>query len=122
MLHHLTKSIKISFIDDDGTRYEGEVQLRKTGKGKTRIVSSKTRDAPKSKHAKEPRSIMDYLLLLKSQGFFKSPRSRQDILKKLATMNQHYEGNSLDSPLRRAFKSKKLGRISKKGIYMYVAR
>ncbi|HEV2193375.1 MAG TPA: hypothetical protein VGR54_07155 [Nitrosopumilaceae archaeon] len=74
------------------------------------------------KNDEEPASIMDHLLLLKNQGFFDTPRSRKDIVQKLASMKKFYEPTSLDSPLNRAFTSKKLGRISKNGLYLYVSR
>ena len=121
MLYHFTKIIKISLVDDDGIQYE-VVQLKKTAKGKTRITPTSTKSSQKIKHVKEPKSIMDHLMLLKTKGFFNVPRSRQNILKKLASMNKHYDAKSIDDPLRRAFKSKKLGRVSKKGLYWYVSR
>lgn len=115
--------VKISVVDDDGNIYEGVSHLLKMNKSKKSkiVISAKKTDVKKQK-IKEPASIMDFLILLKDQGFFDTPRSRKDILQKLATMKKYYEPTSLDSPLNRAFNSKKLGRISKNGLYLYVNR
>ena len=114
--------IKISLIDDDGNLYEGVVQLKKKGKDKNRIIPVDTKKWAAKKTIKQPKSIMDFLMLLKAKGFFNTPKSRKDIVSGLAKINKHYESTSIDEPLRRAFKSKKLGRISKKGLYLYVSR
>ena len=114
--------IKISLIDDDRNLYEGTVQLKKKGKGKNRIIPVDTKKWAAKKTIEQPNSIMDFLMLLKTKGFFNTPKSRKDIVNGLAKINKHYDPDSIDDPLRRAFKSKKLGRISKKGIYLYVSR
>lgn len=112
--------ITIFLEDDEGNKYEGVVKFKKSKKNTGDAIPITVQK--KSSNIKNPRSIMDFLIVLKKQGFFKTPRTRKDILERLSSMNQHYDGTSLDSPLNRAFKSKKLGRISKKGLYMYVSR
>ena len=68
------------------------------------------------------KSILDLLIELKREGFFRQPRYLRDIVDKLASRGYHYQPSSLTEPLRRAVRNRILGRIKKKGKWAYVER
>jgi len=55
-------------------------------------------------------SIMDLIIEVKNEGFFDTPRFREDIAQKFAELGHFYEVRSIDSPLLRALKKRILGR------------
>lgn len=67
-------------------------------------------------------SITDLILELKSEGFFKEPRSVKDIIEILASRGRHYPTSSLTWPLQHAVRTRVLGRIKKDKIWAYVDR
>lgn len=68
------------------------------------------------------KSILDLLIELKNEGFFKQPKYLKDIVDKLASRGYHYQSSSLTNPLQRAVRNRILGRIKKKGKWAYVER
>jgi len=67
-------------------------------------------------------SIRDLLIDLKSESFFKQPRSRNDIVKKLRQGGFHYNADSLNPTLQRMLRKKELGRVGPPRKFRYVKR
>jgi len=59
---------------------------------------------------------------LKKRGFFKNPRSRDEIVKKLAQDGYRYNPDSLNSTLQKIVQKKILGRIGENRNWRYVNR
>ena len=72
--------------------------------------------------ATKPTSIMSLFMELKEDGFFDKPKFLKEIVNELARRGFHYQRTSLTEPLRRALRSKKLGRVGKAGKWQYVSR
>lgn len=106
---------KIQITDDTGEIFEGETNLIKVATNKNKNTAIKIRPHKES-------SITDYLLSLKSEGFFRTPRSLKDIINKLADKNRHYMPQSLTYSLLDAVKKGRLGRIKKNKKWAYVER
>lgn len=66
--------------------------------------------------------IIDLIVEVKKEGFFDKPRFRDDIVKKFEELGQIYAGDSLNSPLSKALKSRILGRKKIDGKWGYVKR
>jgi len=71
---------------------------------------------------KDKTTIMDLFIELKKESFFDKPRFRDDIVKKLEEMGHIYSGDSLNSRLIKAVKSRILGRKRIDGKWGYVKR
>ncbi len=68
-------------------------------------------------------SITDHLVELTKQGFFDKPKEANAIKGKLAELGYHYAGSSLTDPLKRAVRSKLLGRLkTNEGVWGYAKR
>lgn len=80
------------------------------------------KEKPVRKLVSRKKSILDLLIELKREGFFKQPRYLRDIVDKLASRGYHYQSSSLTEPLRRAVRNRVLGRIKKKRKWAYVER
>jgi len=67
-------------------------------------------------------SIIDLIIEVREEGFFDKPRFRDDIVKKFEELGHIYGGDSLNSPLSKALKSRILGRKKINGKWGYVKR
>jgi len=63
-----------------------------------------------------------YLLEMKDDGFFSTPKTLKEIIQELARLGHYYKSTSITNPLQRLIQQKKLGRIGKKGKWQYVSR
>jgi len=70
----------------------------------------------------KPDSVFDYLMELKTEGFFDKPKFLKDIVYELARRGYHYKSTSLTNPILRVLRQKKLGRVGKPGKWQYVKR
>jgi len=66
--------------------------------------------------------IEDLLIEIKEDGFFDKPKFRDDVVKKLEELGYIYSSDSLNGPLLRSVKSRKLGRKKVNGKWGYVKR
>jgi hypothetical protein len=90
-----------------------EIRLKKL-EGRTKSV--------KNTKNKKASSIMDYIMEMKDDSFFKNPKLLKDIINELGRSGHHYNASSLTEPLQRAVRQKKLGRVGQKGKWQYVSR
>jgi len=67
-------------------------------------------------------TITEQFLELKSEGFFDEPKTRNEIVGRLAQNGYHYEPDSLNSPLQKATRGKILGRVKKGKTWAYCRR
>jgi len=86
------------------SKLEGEDKMEETGNPK--IASS----------------ITGYLLEMKDDGFFDTPKQLKEIIQELARLGHYYKSSSVTNPIQRLIQQKKLGRIGKKGKWEYVSR
>lgn len=111
--------IKISLTDDDGTEFEGEIDLQpKTTSGK------KFNKKPRRPNISNFNGVVGGIELLISQGFFKLPKTVKEITEKLSKEGYYYQNNIVDRSLRREFYTNKkiLTRIRKNDLWHYVLR
>ena len=71
---------------------------------------------------RKPKSIMDFLMELKNDGFFTKPKLLKEIKTELSRRGHHYKTQSLTEPLQRAVRQRKLGRIGEEKKWQYVRR
>jgi len=71
---------------------------------------------------KKSTSVFDFLMELKTEGFFDKPRLLKEIVQELARRGYHFRSTSLTNPIQRALRQKKLGRVGKQGKWQYVKR
>jgi hypothetical protein len=83
---------------------------------------AKLEGLPQEKIKITKESITDLILELKSEGFFKEPRTAKEIVDILASKGRHYPPNSLTWPLQHAVRTRMLGRLKKEKKWAYVAR
>ncbi len=67
-------------------------------------------------------SISGLILDLKSKNFFKKPRFRDEIVKKLAQDGHNYNPSSLNWTLQDLVRKRKLGRVGEQRKWKYVER
>ena len=87
--------IKISVIDDNGTNYEGQIEL-KPGKP-IQVGATKQEESTKFR----PGTTADKIINLFDEGFFKKNRTISDIVNELKFRDYHYKTTDLTLPLRR---------------------
>ena len=78
------------------------------------------KEKPPTKTTKE--GAYGYLLEMKDDGFFSTPKTLKEIIQELARLGHYYKSTSITNPLQRLIRKKKLGRIGKKGKWQYVSR
>jgi len=86
----------------------------------SRLEGSKITKSLNVDAAKE--SVYGYLMGMKNDGFFDTPKTLKDIFEELSRLGHYYKTSSLTNPLQRLIRQKKLGRIGKKGKWQYVSR
>lgn len=86
--------IKISVIDDNGTNYEGQIEL-KPGK----LVQVDTTKKEKSTDVR-PGTTAEKIINLLEEGFFDKNRTISDIVNQLKSKDYHYKSTDLTMPLR----------------------
>jgi len=94
--------IKISVIDDNGTNYEGQIELKP---GKPAQV-----DTRKKEESTEfrPGTTAEKILNLIEEGFFDKNRTISDIVNQLKSRDYHYKSTDLTLPLRRIVRKQNL--------------
>ena len=86
-------------------------------------LSLKPKSTTSPKPAKERITIIDMLIELKNEDFFKEPKTWQQIADKLSERGYTYPRTSLTAPLQRSVKRHILGRIKQvDDQWGYVAR
>jgi hypothetical protein len=87
--------IKITLLDNDGAEYEGEVFLNKIGKPqKSKNIQSNEKTWYKKG------STVEKIIRLIDEGYFHTPRSISEIIKKLTEKDYHFKAPDLTLPLR----------------------
>lgn len=86
----------------------------------SKLEGSKKDQPSVKKENKE--GVYGYLLGMKDDNFFSTPKTLKEISGELARLGHYYKTTSLTNPLQRLIRQKKLGRIGKKGKWQYVGR
>ena len=99
--------IKISIIDDEGKKFEGETELTPKKSGKDGDASQ---PSPKYSNFKGLKGGID---LLTSQGFFDNPKNAKEVTEELKKEGYFHQKEAVDTALRRdlVLKKKTLTRI-----------
>lgn len=71
---------------------------------------------------RQKRSIMDLIIELKEEGFYKQCKFLREIADELCSRGYNYKLSSLTAPLQRALRNGIIRRIKKDGKWAYVAR
>lgn len=99
------------------------VEMLKDHESRIKKLEQKKNDKGKEKdHQDSSESILSYLMELKTEGFFKTPKFLQEIITELGRRGHHYNRTSMSKPLLEAVRQKKLGRIGKPRKWQYVNR
>ncbi len=77
---------------------------------------------PVNEGKKSKRSITKLILELKSEGFFKSPKTSEEIRAALAANGHHYAAPSLTWSLQELVRKREFGRIPEGKGWRYAAR
>ena len=90
-------------------------------------VSGKKEEKKQAKSAqtktkKTKPGLTAYVLELKKEGYFKEERTLEDIIKALKQKGHIYPKSSLSGTVLRLTRKKKLGRIKKDKVWVYVHR
>lgn len=86
----------------------------------SKLEGGKAKNTRYQKSTKE--GAYGYLLEIKGDGFFNTPKTLKQIVQELGRLGHYYKSTSLTNPLQRLIRQKKLGRIGKKGKWQYVSR
>jgi hypothetical protein len=90
---------------------EDLIEARRQFTEKQRSIPKKARD-----------SLVDFILQLKEEGFFKKPRKVIDVKEALDQNAHHYPFPSISTALIRQVKKGELGRVSEGNAWAYVNR
>lgn len=89
--------IKISFTDDNGQLYEGEIELKSKSKSsKIRVKTEKIEDSWYKKG-----STIDKIINLANEGFFDKNKTIGEIIDELKVKDYHLKQSDLTLPLRK---------------------
>lgn len=95
-------------LDEHEKRIKNLENILESTKGKPKI--------------KKKISLLDLIEELKSDGFFDAPKTRKEIVDKMAEGGNIYPPDSLNGVLLKAIKARILGRVKKDDQWVYVKR
>lgn len=104
-------------INLEGTPAEIAAVVKEVGESKAKSAAA-ARGKGKGK-GKEKTTVTTLVDDLKTEGFFKKPKTLGDVRTRLADMGHSYPLTGLSGPMRREVRKKRLRRFKENGKYVY---